>query len=126
MRIREYSNEYLKGLATNWDKQLTILSTITIAKTQQQAAYSAFVNGFKNKLKYFMRTTSTIYNCLFSKEQSKMSKNEQQSLQYNIHEDNLKKLKTNIKKSKEENYKKIIERITTEMNDKEKHLSLLK
>ena len=44
------------------------------------------------------------------------------SLQYNITEDNLKKLKTEIKKSIEEKYKNVIERLTTEMNDKEKRL----
>ena len=32
------------------------------------------------------------------------------------------KLKTEIKKSNEENYKNVIERLTTEMNDKEKRL----
>ena len=46
----------------------------------------------------------------------------QQSLQYDIIEDNLKKLKTEIKKSKGENHKNVTGRITTEMNDKEKHL----
>ena len=46
----------------------------------------------------------------------------QQSLQYDIIEDNLKKLKTEIKKSKGENYKNVTGRIITEMNDKEKHL----
>ena len=28
----------------------------TVAESQPQAAYSAFVTGFKNKLSYFMRT----------------------------------------------------------------------
>ena len=37
-------------------------------------------------------------------------------------EDNLKKLKTEIKKSQEENYKDVIQRLTIEMNDKEKRL----
>ena len=46
----------------------------------------------------------------------------QQSLQYHVIEENLKKLKTEIKKSKEENYKYGIERLATEMNDKEKRL----
>ena len=45
----------------------------------------------------------------------------QQSLQCDVIEDNLKKLKTEIKKQKEENYKNVIERLTTEMNDK-KHV----
>ena len=39
-----------------------------------------------------------------------------------MHEGNLKKLKTELKQSKEENYKIVIEGITTEMNDKEKRL----
>ena len=46
----------------------------------------------------------------------------QQSLQYDIHQDNLKKLKSKIKKLREENYKNVTERITTEINDKEKRL----
>ena len=47
----------------------------------------------------------------------------QQSLQYDIIEDNLKKLKTEInKKRKEENYENVIQRLTTEMNDKGKRL----
>ena len=39
---------------------------------------------------------------------------------YTIIEDNRKKLKTEIRKSLEEKYKNVIERLTTEMNDKEK------
>ena len=42
------------------------------------------------------------------------------SLQCNITEDNLKKLKTKIKKSIEEKYKSVIEKLTTKMNDEEK------
>ena len=34
----------------------------TVAKSQPQAAYSAFVSGFKNKLSYFMRTIPDISN----------------------------------------------------------------
>ena len=41
---------------------------------------------------------------------------------YDVIEDNLKKLKTGTKKSKEENYKNIIKRLTTETNGKEKRL----
>ena len=41
---------------------------------------------------------------------------------YDVIEDNLKKLKTGTKKSKEENYKNVIKRLTTEMNGKEKRL----
>ena len=36
---------------------------------------------------------------------------------------NLKKPKTDIKKSIEEKYKNVIERLTTEMNDKENYLA---
>ena len=43
----------------------------------------------------------------------------QQTLQYDIIEGNLKKLKTEIKNSKKENYKNAIERLITEMKDKE-------
>ena len=43
-------------------------------------------------------------------------------MQYDITEDNLKKLKTEIRKSVEGKYKNFIERLTTEMNDKEKCL----
>ena len=39
---------------------------------------------------------------------------------YTIIEDNRKKLKIEIKKSLEEKYKNVIEKLTTEMNDKEK------
>ena len=39
---------------------------------------------------------------------------------YTIIEDNREKLKTEIKMSLEEKYKNVIERLTTEMNDKEK------
>lgn len=45
----------------------------------------------------------------------------QQILQYKINEDNLKKFKTEVKKSKKEN-KVFIEKILTQMNDKGKHL----
>ena len=39
------------------------------------------------------------------------------TLLHDIREDNLKKLKTEIKKSTEENCKNVIERIITKMND---------
>ena len=44
------------------------------------------------------------------------------ALQYDIIKDNLKKPKTEINKSIEGNHKNVIERSTTEMNDKEKRL----
>ena len=36
----------------------------TVAETQPQVAYSAFVSGFKNKLCYFIRTIPDISNLL--------------------------------------------------------------
>ena len=42
-----------------------------------------------------------------------------------MHEDNLKKLKLKINKTKEGNYKNVTERITTEMNNKEKRLVVI-
>ena len=41
---------------------------------------------------------------------------------HDIMEDNIKKVKTEIKKPIEEKYKNAIERLTTEINDKEKRL----
>ena len=40
----EYHDEYVKSSVKDWDNQLTILSTI--AETQPQAVYLAFVSGF--------------------------------------------------------------------------------
>ena len=111
---REYRDEYVKDLVTDWDNRLTILSTI--AETQPQAAYSAFVSGFKNKLNSFMRTIPNIRCLLLSLERKIRNKFipavtegricndtaeikitselttliKEQSLQYDIHKDNLK------------------------------------
>ena len=46
----------------------------------------------------------------------------EQSLQYDIIKENLKKLKIEKKKSKEEKCKNVIERLTAELNNKEKSL----
>ena len=46
----------------------------------------------------------------------------QESLLYDKNEDNLEKLKAKMKKSKAENCKSVIQRITTEMKDSEKRL----
>ena len=43
---------------------------------------------------------------------------------HDIMEDNIKKVKTEIKKPIEEKYKNAIERLTTEINDKEKRLGI--
>ena len=57
-----YKREYINNLAKDWNGQLCILSTI--AESQPQAVYSAFVSGFKNKLSYFLRTIPDISNLL--------------------------------------------------------------
>ena len=55
-----YKREYVEDLVKGWNSQLCMLSTV--AESQSQAAYSAFVNGFKNKLNYFIRTIPDISN----------------------------------------------------------------
>ena len=57
-----YKSKYVDNLVKDWNSQLCILSTL--AESQPQAAYSAFVSGFKNKLSYFMRTIPDISNLL--------------------------------------------------------------
>ena len=57
-----YKRKYVDDLVKDWNSQLCILSTI--AESQPQAAYSAFVSGFKNKLSYFMRTIPNVSNLL--------------------------------------------------------------
>ena len=62
IKSTEYRDEYVKNLVKDLENQLTILSTI--AETQQQAAYLAFVSGFKSKLNYFLRTIANIRHLL--------------------------------------------------------------
>ena len=45
---------YAKGLVDKWIDQLKVL--VEIARSQPQAAYSAFVSGFQHKLTYHIRT----------------------------------------------------------------------
>ena len=47
-------NEYADELVNLWCGQLMVLSKI--AKTEPQAAYAAFVSGFKHKLTYYIKT----------------------------------------------------------------------
>ena len=56
------SEIYVDDLVKDWNSQLCMLSAVV--ESQPQAAYSAFVNGFKNKLSYFMRTTPDVNNLL--------------------------------------------------------------
>ena len=55
-----YKREYVDELVKDWNSQLCMLSIV--AERQPQAAYSAFVSAFKNKLSYFMRTILNIRN----------------------------------------------------------------
>ena len=57
-----YKRKYFDDLVKDWNSQLCMFSTV--AESQPQAAYSAFVSGFKNKLSYFMRTIPDISNLL--------------------------------------------------------------
>ena len=52
------SGEYAEELVSSWCEQLKVLSKI--AKTKPQAAYAAFVSGFKYKLTYYIRTVPNI------------------------------------------------------------------
>ena len=51
-------DEYADELVNSWCGQLMVLSKI--AKTEPQAAYAAFVSGFKHKLTYYIRTMPNI------------------------------------------------------------------
>ena len=50
----EGKNNYMSELTKEWIAELMELTKI--AKTEPQAAYSAFTSGFKHKMTYFMRT----------------------------------------------------------------------
>ena len=51
-------DEYADELVNSWCGQFMVLSKI--AKTEPQAAYAAFVSGFKHKLTYYIRTMPNI------------------------------------------------------------------
>ena len=57
-----YKRGYVDELVKDWNSQLCMSSTV--AESQPLAAYSAFVNGFNNKLSYFMRNILDISNFL--------------------------------------------------------------
>ena len=59
---QEGKKKYVSQLVEEWVSQLSELSKI--AKTEPQAAYSAFTSGFKHKLTYFIRTISDIKEML--------------------------------------------------------------
>ena len=49
---------YVNELVTQWISEIEVLSQI--AKIELQAAYCYFTTGFKHKVTYLMRTTSSI------------------------------------------------------------------
>ena len=55
-----YRKEYCDQLVQNWVGQIKVLCNI--AKSQPQAAYSAFTKGFKSKFTYFLRTIENFEN----------------------------------------------------------------
>jgi hypothetical protein len=55
---KNFKDGYIKEAVESWTRQLEILSKI--AELQPQAAYSAYIKGFKNKFTYFMRTIPNI------------------------------------------------------------------
>ena len=55
-----YKKEYCDELVNGWVSELQVLSDI--AKSQPQAAYSAFTKGFKSKFNYFERTIENFEN----------------------------------------------------------------
>ena len=63
-----YKVQYIEDLVDDCNTQLKLLSTT--AETQSQAAYLAFVSGFRSRLNYFMRTIPKISHHLVSLEQT--------------------------------------------------------
>ena len=60
--------QYVGDLVDDWNTQLKLLSTL--AETQPQAAYLAFVSGFRSKLNYFMKTIPEISHYQVSLEET--------------------------------------------------------
>ena len=58
----EGRRKYFQELCEEWCSQLEVLSKI--ARTEPQAAYSAFTAGFKHKLTYFLRTIPNVAELL--------------------------------------------------------------
>ena len=55
-----YKQEFVNSIVDKWIRELRVLTEI--AETQPQAAYSAYIHGFKHKFTYTMRTIPTICN----------------------------------------------------------------
>ena len=63
LKVTQFNkDEYVNELVTRWTKELKVLSQI--AEIQPQAAYSAYVHGFRGKFTYFLRTIPDITYCL--------------------------------------------------------------
>ena len=62
----------MKGLVNDWNNQLALLPSM--AASQPQAVYSAFVSGFTSKVNYFMRTILGISQFLYPLEETVRNK----------------------------------------------------
>ena len=63
-----FKEEYLRNELHSWKNQLEILSKI--AEIQPQAAYSAYMFGFKHKFTFFLRTVPDIADYLLPIEET--------------------------------------------------------
>ena len=68
----KYREEYMKDLVNDWNNQLVLLSSI--AESQPQTVYSAFVSDFKSKLSYFLKTIPGISQFLYPLEETVRNK----------------------------------------------------
>ena len=59
---QEGSVEYVEELQSDWISQLEVLSEI--AKSEPQAAYTAYTAGFQHKVTYFIRTIPELSSVL--------------------------------------------------------------
>ena len=67
-----FKEEYLRNEVQSWKDQLEILSKV--AKIQPQAAYSAYMFGFKHKFTFFLRTVPDIADYLLPIEETLRSR----------------------------------------------------
>jgi len=56
----DYRSTYIKSMINTWNAELICLSKI--AEIEPQAAYAAYVSGYKNKFSYFIRTIPNIHD----------------------------------------------------------------
>ena len=60
IRSELYQKEYIEEIVSKWRDELLLLSNIT--EIQPQAAYSAYIHGFKSKYNFFSSTIPTMQN----------------------------------------------------------------